>query len=66
MQAVAVLQAQKEEAARSLKELQTALAKSVTLKYTPHLVFHQDNSIERGVRVIDILQKIEIPANDPE
>ena len=28
--------------------LQTALAKSVTLKYTPHLVFHLDDSIERG------------------
>ena len=46
--------------------MQTELARRVVLKYTPHLVFHQDNSIERGVRVIDILQKIEIPASDHE
>src|SRR3954470_12088177 len=39
--------------------LQTALAKSVTLKYTPHLVFHLDDSIERGARVFEILQEIE-------
>jgi len=28
--------------------LQSALAKHVVLKYTPHLVFHLDDSIERG------------------
>ena len=32
--------------------LQSAVAKHVVLKYTPHLVFHLDDSIERGVRVI--------------
>ena len=42
--------------------LQTALAKSVTLKYTPHLVFHLDDSIERGARVFEILQEIEKPS----
>jgi ribosome-binding factor A len=41
--------------------LQTALAKSVTLKYTPQLVFHLDDSIERGARVFEILQQIETP-----
>jgi|ERR1700682_1228289 ribosome-binding factor A len=41
--------------------LQTALAKSVTLKYTPQLVFHFDDSIERGARVFEILQQIETP-----
>ena len=46
--------------------MQAELARHVVLKYTPQLVFHKDNSIERGVRVIDILQKIEIPANDHE
>jgi ribosome-binding factor A len=46
--------------------LQTALAKSVVLKYTPHLVFHLDDSIERGARVFEILQQIETPAADPE
>jgi len=29
------------------------------LKYTPHLVFHLDDSIERGTRVIEIMQEIE-------
>jgi ribosome-binding factor A len=46
--------------------MQSELARHIVLKYTPQLVFHQDNSIERGVRVIDILQKIEIPASDHE
>ena len=46
--------------------LQTALAKSVTLKYTPHLIFHLDNSIERGARVFEILQEIEPPAEEAE
>ncbi|HVF72639.1 MAG TPA: 30S ribosome-binding factor RbfA [Chthoniobacterales bacterium] len=41
--------------------LQHALAKSVTLKYTPQLVFHLDDSIERGARVFEILQEIETP-----
>lgn len=46
--------------------LQTALAKSVTLKYTPHIVFHLDNSIERGARVFEILRQIEIPTAEQE
>jgi ribosome-binding factor A len=41
--------------------LQATLAKHVVLKYTPHLVFHLDESIERGARVIEILQEIETP-----
>jgi len=44
--------------------LQAALAKSVTLKYTPHLVFHLDDSIERGARVFEILQQIETPEKE--
>ena len=41
--------------------LQTQLARNVVLKYTPHLNFHLDDSIERGTRVIEILQEIEQP-----
>ena len=41
--------------------LQAELSKHVVLKYTPHLVFHLDDSIERGARVIEILQEIEPP-----
>ncbi len=44
--------------------LQTQLARQVVLKYTPHLIFHLDDSIERGTRVIKILQQIETPAGD--
>ena len=44
--------------------LQSALAKAVTLKYTPQLVFHLDDSIERGARVFEILQEIETPEKE--
>ena len=46
--------------------LQTELARHVVLKYTPHLIFHLDDSIERGARVIEILQEIETPASKKE
>lgn len=46
--------------------LQTELARHVVLKYTPHLTFHLDDSIERGARVIEILQAIETPGTKKE
>jgi|SRR6476469_6595125 len=46
--------------------LQADLAKHVVLKYTPHLVFHIDDSIERGTRVIKILQELEEPEKSAE
>ena len=45
--------------------LQASLMKHVVLKYTPHLVFHLDESIERGARVFKILQEIE-PQSDAD
>src|SRR5437868_15100554 len=39
--------------------LQAALARNVVLKYTPHLIFHLDDLIERGARVIEILQEVD-------
>ena len=39
--------------------LQSELARRVTMKFTPHLVFHLDESIARGSRVVEILQQIE-------
>ena len=39
--------------------LQAELARHVVLKYAPHLVFHLDESIERGTRIIEILQELE-------
>ena len=46
--------------------LQAELARHVTMKYTPHLTFHLDDSIERGTRVIEILQEIETPHGQNE
>jgi ribosome-binding factor A len=46
--------------------LQAELSKHVVLKYTPHLVFRLDNSIERGARVFQILQQIETPTTESE
>src|ERR1044071_2062748 len=56
---------QRENVINKLEEnrpaLQAELSRKVVLKYTPHLVFHLDNSIERGARVIEIMQEIEPP-----
>jgi ribosome-binding factor A len=40
------------------------LSKRVVLKYTPHLNFKLDNSIERGSRVLEIMQDLDIPRDD--
>jgi hypothetical protein len=37
----------------------------VVLKYTPHLHFKLDESIERGTRIINLLEQIEIPPDEP-
>ena len=53
---------QKEEALRLLDEkrqhLQHELSRRVILKYTPHLHFQLDESIERGTRVLNLLDEI--------
>jgi ribosome-binding factor A len=38
--------------------LQAELSRHVVLKYTPHLIFHLDESIKRGDRVLEILDDI--------
>ncbi|HUE41882.1 MAG TPA: 30S ribosome-binding factor RbfA [Chthoniobacterales bacterium] len=38
---------------------QSELARRVTMKFTPHLLFHLDESVARGSRVVEILQQIE-------
>jgi ribosome-binding factor A len=38
--------------------LQAESAKRVVLKFTPHLKFRLDDSVERGLRVLDILDEI--------
>jgi ribosome-binding factor A len=44
--------------------LQRELAKRVVLKYTPHLHFKLDDSIERGSRVLEIMRDLERPRED--
>jgi ribosome-binding factor A len=46
--------------------LQAELSRHVVLKYTPHLIFHIDDSIERGTRVLKILQDLEKPRGENE
>jgi ribosome-binding factor A len=41
------------------KRLQSLVGRAVVLKYTPHLKFVIDQSIERGNRVLEILEEIE-------
>lgn len=49
--------------------LQRELAKRVILKYTPHLHFKRDEAVERGSRVLHILDELNLPeepAPDPD
>ena len=46
--------------------LQGEMMKKIVLKYTPHLVFHLDESMERGARVFKILQEIEPVAGEAD
>jgi len=48
------------------KSLQAALSKRVVLKYTPQLHFEIDTALERGTRVINLLEQIDIPEGDPD
>ena len=55
---------EKQAAALALLErqhghIQHALGRAVVLKYTPHLYFHIDKGIERGDRILRILEEIE-------
>ena len=54
---------QKEEALQKLlaqrQHLQHELSRRVIIKYTPHLHFQLDESIERGTRVLSLLDEIE-------
>jgi ribosome-binding factor A len=44
--------------------LQRELSKRVVLKYTPHLHFKLDDSIERGSRVLKIIQDLDEPPRE--
>lgn len=52
---------QKEALARLVQNrvmLQAECSKRVVLKFTPHLQFKLDESVERGLRVLDILDEL--------
>lgn len=49
--------------------LQNEIAKRVTIKHTPHLNFHLDESLERGSKVLSIMSELGMdlaPSNETE
>jgi ribosome-binding factor A len=44
---------------KEAKRFQGMIGRAVVLKYTPHLKFVVDESIERGNRVLEILEQLE-------
>jgi ribosome-binding factor A len=64
--------AQKEKGMEMLElkrvRIQGLIARGVVLKYTPRLRFVLDESVERGNRVLKILEELEAsgPLNEPE
>lgn len=48
------------------QELQHQLSRRVVLKYTPRLHFKFDDAIERGTRIIDLMEGLDIPAEPSE
>lgn len=48
--------------ANKAKELQSLINRDLTLKYTPRLRFELDGSVEKGDRVLDVLSKLDVPA----
>src|SRR5437016_8887825 len=68
---VSVLGSEKAESVmKKLEEhrpaFQSELARRVTMKFTPHLFFHLDESIARGSRVVEILQQIDADSEKHE
>lgn len=48
------------------KRIQGLVGKSVILKYTPQLRFLADDSVERGNRVLQILDELDKPSSEQE
>lgn len=47
------------------KEVQSAIARHVVLKYTPQIQFELDHSIEQGDHVLDIIAQLEHEQEPP-
>ena len=63
----------KDLAKETLKGLKSAggwlrreLGAKLQLRYTPELVWEEDESITHGARIFDILATLDIPADEPE
>jgi len=50
---------------RNRRRLQALVAKSVVLKYTPHLRFLLDNSVARGTRILQIIDELDQSSPNP-
>ena len=52
--------------ANKAKELQDLINRDLTLKYTPRLRFVLDGSVEKGDHILDVLSKLDLPAEEGE
>ncbi len=52
--------------ANKAKELQDLINRDLTLKYTPRLRFVLDGSVEKGDHILDVLSKLDLPAEADE
>ena len=50
--------------ANKAKELQLLISRDLTLKYTPRLRFVLDGSVEKGDHILDVLSKLDMPAEE--
>ena len=46
--------------------LRREIGASLQLRYTPELIFQLDEALARGARIIDILNKLDIPEDEPD
>ena len=46
--------------------LRRELGASLSLRYTPELIFELDHSIEHGAHISQLLEDLRIPGDDPE
>lgn len=44
--------------------LRRHLGAELQLRYTPELIFEEDHAVEHGMRIFDILSKLDIPEDD--
>lgn len=49
--------------ANKAKELQALVNRDLSLKYTPRLRFELDGSLERGDHILDVLSRLDQPAD---